>query len=32
MRHDALTRIYNYIAPIYLFQPYEKFKSGNIPN
>jgi tRNA U38,U39,U40 pseudouridine synthase TruA len=22
MRHDAMTRVYNYIAPIYLFQPY----------
>jgi tRNA U38,U39,U40 pseudouridine synthase TruA len=32
MRHDALTRVYNYIAPIYLFQAYEKFKEEIVPN
>ena len=28
MRHDAKTRIYNYIIPSKLFQPLEDFKSG----
>lgn len=26
MRHDAKTRVYNYILPSKLFQPFEKFK------
>jgi tRNA U38,U39,U40 pseudouridine synthase TruA len=32
MRHDALTRVYNYIIPLYIFQKYEDFKSGKIPS
>lgn len=32
MRHDALTRIYNYITPVYIFQRYEEFKFGKIPS
>lgn len=29
MRHDAKTRIYNYIIPSRLFQNYAKFKENN---
>ena len=28
MRHGAKTRIYNYIIPSKMFQPYENFKEG----
>ena len=31
MRHDALTRVYNYIIPAFIFQKYEHFKSGKLP-
>lgn len=32
MRHDALTRVYNYIIPTYIFQKPEDFQSGKIPS
>ncbi len=32
MRHDALTRVYNYIIPVWIFQKYEDFKSDKIPS
>lgn len=28
MRHDAKTRVYNYIIPSKLFQPFENFKAN----
>ena len=32
MRHDAFTRVYNYITPLSMFQKYEDFKNGKIPS
>jgi tRNA U38,U39,U40 pseudouridine synthase TruA len=32
MRHDAHTRIYNYICPIKLFLPIQDFKDGKVMN